>query len=190
MLYRLACESNTPRYAPGLHCGIAFANVQQPGHQRRRPASVKLQGCSTNLSVAQMRHYMNLTLLDALQEADAAAQDLFAYVRETNRGLAAAECELLYGRAGMLYALLFVEHTCPHILVPTDLVQVSLAACPATSGSPLNPCCCHAYKAKLPNVSYKKPAFSLSAGACCMAGGRCVALQVMSQSFLVIVRRS
>lgn len=48
-----------------------------------------------------------------MQEAAKSVSELVTYVANTSARMPADECEVLYGRAGLLYALLFVERTCP-----------------------------------------------------------------------------
>lgn len=59
-----------------------------------------------------------------LQEAQQCADALSAYVASAAGALPPSECEVLYGRAGLLYALLFTERTCPTVTIQQDLFQV------------------------------------------------------------------
>ena len=49
--------------------------------------------------------------------------ELVSYIATTAARMPADECEVLYGRAGLLYALLFVERTCPHAQIPARVFQ-------------------------------------------------------------------
>lgn len=60
----------------------------------------------------------------AMQEAQQCADALCAYVASAASALPPSECEVLYGRAGLLYALLFTERTCPTVTIQQDLFQV------------------------------------------------------------------
>jgi hypothetical protein len=48
-----------------------------------------------------------------MQEAEKSVSELLTYICNTTARMPANECEVLYGRAGLLYALLFVERMCP-----------------------------------------------------------------------------
>ena len=47
-----------------------------------------------------------------MQDAAAAVNELLAYASEQAGSLPAAECEVLYGRAGLLHAVLFAARAC------------------------------------------------------------------------------
>eukprot|EP00892_Ulva_mutabilis_P007654 jgi/Ulvmu1/5260/UM022_0054.1 len=64
-----------------------------------------------------------LSALARHQEAQQCAEALTAYVASAAAALPPSECEVLYGRAGLLYALLFAERLCPHVTMPADLFQ-------------------------------------------------------------------
>ena len=61
-----------------------------------------------------------------MQEAQQCADALCAYVASAASALPPSECEVLYGRAGLLYALLFTERTSPTVTIQQDLFQVRL----------------------------------------------------------------
>jgi Lanthionine synthetase C-like protein len=58
-----------------------------------------------------------------VQESAKTVAELVTYVANTAARMPSDECEVLYGRAGLLYALLFVERTCPHANIATRHFQ-------------------------------------------------------------------
>lgn len=64
-----------------------------------------------------------------MQEAQQCADALCTYVASAASALPPSECEVLYGRAGLLYALLFTERTCPTVTIQQDLFQVLFMSC-------------------------------------------------------------
>jgi hypothetical protein len=59
-----------------------------------------------------------------LQEANKSVSELVSYISNTAARMPADECEVLYGRAGLLYALLFVERLCPQADIPSRHFQM------------------------------------------------------------------
>lgn len=78
--------------------------------------SLPLLQCSPSLPLLQCSPCLLLQRslsLPWLQEAQKSVSELVTYVCNTTARMPEAECEVLYGRAGLLYALLFVERMCP-----------------------------------------------------------------------------
>lgn len=62
-----------------------------------------------------------------MQEAQQCADALCAYVASAASALPPSECEVLYGRAGLLYALLFTEKRVP--LSPSNKICSRYGSC-------------------------------------------------------------
>jgi hypothetical protein len=63
-----------------------------------------------------------------VQEAQKSVAELVTYVCNTTARMPEAECEVLYGRAGLLYALLFVERCCPQAEISSRHFQKLIQA--------------------------------------------------------------